>query len=102
MRSCFLVDIVYIVERVTYYLLLTTHYSKPIPTLYKFQLKGEEYIELNKLLKIANLVETGGQANQMITEGMVLVNGEIESRKRRKMRAGDMAEFFGEKVKVEK
>ena len=52
-----------------------------------------EYIELNKLLKILSLVESGGQANNVITEGFVRYNGEVDIRKRLKLRKGDKIEF---------
>lgn len=66
----------------------------------EFELEGHEYIELNKLLKILNLVESGGQANMMITEGEVQLNGEMETRKRKKLFKGDVIEFMGQQVKV--
>ena len=52
-----------------------------------------EYIELNKLLKILSLVESGGQANNLIIEGFVKYNGEVDTRKRLKLRKGDKIEF---------
>jgi len=52
-----------------------------------------EYVELNKLLKILSLVESGGQANNVITEGFVRYNGEIDTRKRLKLRKGDKIQF---------
>ena len=52
-----------------------------------------EYIELNNLLKILSLVESGGQANNLITEGFVRYNGEVDTRKRLKLRKGDKIEF---------
>ena len=52
-----------------------------------------EFIELNKLLKILSLVESGGQANNLITEGFVRYNGEVDTRKRLKLRKGDKIEF---------
>ena len=52
-----------------------------------------EYIELNKLLKILSLVESGGQANNVISEGFVTYNGEVDTRKRLKLRKGDKIEF---------
>lgn len=66
----------------------------------EFELDGQEYIELNKLLKILNLVESGGQANMMITEGEVLLNGELETRKRKKLFKGDLVKFMGQQVKI--
>ncbi|MGP8306836.1 RNA-binding S4 domain-containing protein [Vibrio sp. YIC-376] len=50
-------------------------------------------IELYKLFKIANLVSGGGEAKHIIDEGYVAVNGEVETRKRRKMYDGDFFEF---------
>ena len=50
-------------------------------------------IELYKVFKIANLVSGGGEAKHIISEGYVAVNGELETRKRRKMYDGDFFEF---------
>lgn len=50
-------------------------------------------IELYKVFKIANLVGGGGEAKYLISEGYVAVNGELETRKRRKMYDGDFFEF---------
>jgi ribosome-associated protein len=58
----------------------------------EFELNDYEYIELNKLLKILSLVSTGGEANTVIVEGEVLVNGQIETQKRKKLRQGDKVE----------
>lgn len=52
-----------------------------------------EYIELNKLLKILSLLESGGQANNLITEGFVRNNGEVDTLKRLKLCKGDKIEF---------
>ena len=52
-----------------------------------------DYIELNKLLKILSLVESGGHANNLIAEGFVMFNGEVDTRKRLKLRKGDNIEF---------
>jgi len=52
-----------------------------------------DYIQLNQLLKLLNLVETGGEANQYITEGLVKVNGATELQKRKKLRPGDQIDF---------
>lgn len=64
-----------------------------------FQLT-EEYIELIKLLKIMRWVGTGGEAKIMVENGEVLRNGEVEYRKRAKLRSGDIIEFNGQSVKV--
>lgn len=65
-----------------------------------FQLKTE-FIELNKLLKLLGVVETGGQANLVISDGEVRVNSEVEFQKRKKLRAGDLVELEGVKIKIE-
>lgn len=57
-------------------------------------------IELCKLLKVANLVGGGGEAKIVISEGYVLVNGETEYQKRKKIYHQDIIEFNGELVKV--
>ncbi len=67
----------------------------------KFELEGQEYIELIKLLKFMNLVGSGGEAKAVVDEGEVIVNGEIESRKRRKCIKGDVVEFAGERIEIE-
>ena len=66
----------------------------------EFELGKHEFIELNKLLKILNWVESGGQANMVITEEDVLLNGLVETRKRKKLFKGDVVEFMDQKVKI--
>lgn len=53
----------------------------------------EPYIELNKLLKVTQVSNSGAMSNQMITDGIVLVNGEVDTRKRAKMRRGDKVQL---------
>jgi ribosome-associated protein len=53
----------------------------------------DEFIELVKLLKLKQIAQTGGHAKMMVEEGLVKVNGELEFRKRKKLRAGDMIEI---------
>ncbi len=57
-------------------------------------------IELSQLLKFEGLVPSGGEAKQTISNGLVKVNGETESRKRRKLVQGDSIEFNGETYQV--
>jgi len=57
-------------------------------------------IELCKLLKIANLVNGGGEAKIVISEGYVLLNGEVEFQKRKKVYHEDVIEFNGDLVQV--
>ncbi|TEW48518.1 RNA-binding S4 domain-containing protein [Psychromonas algicola] len=61
---------------------------------------NEEPTELYKILKIGNLVSGGGEAKQVISEGYVLLNGEEETRKRKKVYAGDLISFNGEHLHV--
>ena len=51
---------------------------------------SKEPIELYKLLKLAGLASSGGEAKTVIADGLVLVNGEAETRKRKKIVAGDV------------
>ena len=53
----------------------------------------KEPIELYQLLKIANLVQSGGEAKFVISEGLVRVNGFIETKKRKKIISGDVVEY---------
>lgn len=57
---------------------------------------AEEPIELYKILKIENLVTSGSEAKNLIAEGYVYVNGEVETRKRKKIMFGDIIGFDGE------
>ena len=59
----------------------------------QFSLNGHEFIELNKLLKLMRLVGSGGEANMAIDNGLVEVNNTVETRRRRKLRAGDRVNF---------
>lgn len=52
----------------------------------------QEYIELYKLLKVLDLVESGAEAKLIIAEGYVRRNGEVETRKRAKIEAGETIE----------
>ena len=60
----------------------------------------DDYIELYKLLKVLDLVDTGGQAKMIVAEGYVKRNGEIETRKRAKIVVGDTL-VVGDDVTIE-
>lgn len=60
----------------------------------------EEPIELYKLLKFENMVNSGGEAKYVISEGQVTVNGEIETRKRKKLYSGDTVGFKNEILRI--
>jgi ribosome-associated protein len=64
-----------------------------------FQLK-DEYIELCKLLKVANLVMSGGEGKEVVAQGLVTVDGQLETRKRCKIRAGQTIEFENQTIQV--
>ncbi len=65
-----------------------------------FKLEGE-YIELVKLLKLTDLCSTGGMAKNVISDGLVNVNGNIELRKRNKIKKGYKVEFDGNMIVVD-
>lgn len=65
-----------------------------------FKLEGE-FIPLIQLLKATNLVQTGGEAQNVVAEGLVRYNGEIDYRKRLKVKRGDVIEFEGQKIVVQ-
>lgn len=59
-----------------------------------------EYVELCDLLKFENLAQSGGEAKVVIAEGLVTVNGEPETRKRKKLRPGDVVTFKGRTLRL--
>lgn len=64
-----------------------------------FELRGE-YIALCDLLKTEGIADSGGQGKAMVAEGLVTVDGSIETRKTAKIRAGQVVECLGNKIKV--
>lgn len=66
----------------------------------KFEL-NDDYIELIKLLKLLNLVESGADAKLVVANGEVKCNGEIELRKRKKVIKGDLITFNYQNIIVE-
>jgi ribosome-associated protein len=56
---------------------------------------GDRPINLTQVLKLANCVQSGGEAKALIEAGQVRVNGDVENRKRRQMKAGDIVAFEG-------
>lgn len=62
----------------------------------------DEFIKLGQALKAAGLVESGVEAKDVIQNGLVLVNGEIDTRRGRKLYLGDVASFDGNEIKIEK
>ena len=66
----------------------------------EFLLNGTEFIELHKLLKVTGFCESGGFAKTIIAEGYVKVDGNVELRKRCKIRAGQKVELDGNFITV--
>jgi ribosome-associated protein len=61
----------------------------------------DEYIKLDQFLKLARIVQSGGEAKHLILSGAVLVNGQVETRRGRKLRQGDVVVVEGEELVVE-
>ena len=62
----------------------------------------KEPVELYKILKFENLAMSGGEAKHAIADGLVRVNGVVETRKRRKIVSGDVILFEGTTLKIQK
>lgn len=61
----------------------------------------DEFIKLGQLLKLAGLVDSGVEAKEVIIDGLVKVNGEVEIQRGKKIYGGFIVEFDGEEIKVE-
>ena len=61
---------------------------------------NKEPVELFKLLKFEGMAASGGEAKSVIADGQVLVNGRVETRKRKQLVSGDTVEFAGVRVQV--
>jgi ribosome-associated protein len=64
-----------------------------------FELQGE-FIELCNLLKLAGIANSGGQGKLMVSDGIVQVDGNIETRRTAKIRSGQVVECLGQTIKV--
>lgn len=60
-----------------------------------------EYIKLDQLLKYAEVTSSGGESKLMIQNGDVKVNGEVETRRGKKIFPGDIVEVGGEKIEIQ-
>jgi len=58
-------------------------------------------IDLQDFLKLRGMVDTGGEAKFRVQGGEVRLNGEIETRRRKKLRRGDVVEYAGQRVRVD-
>jgi ribosome-associated protein len=66
----------------------------------EFELDEHDYIELHRLLKATGLCDSGGVAKLMIADGLVQVDGKVETRKRCKIRAGQVVDFYDRQIRV--
>ena len=66
----------------------------------EYKLRVGDFIQLCDLLKTTGLCESGAAAKEFIAEGEVKVDDTVETRKRCKIRAGQVVEFNGERIKV--
>ena len=66
----------------------------------RFDLSGHDFIELNNLLKLTGMSPSGGVAKMVIAAGEVTVDGQIEMRKRCKIKSGQRVEYNGQKIIV--
>ncbi len=66
----------------------------------EFNLEGEEFITLQSLLKVTDLIDSGGEAKVAITSGKVKVDGQVETQRGKKIRAGQTVTFNGKTIKV--
>ena len=62
----------------------------------------DEFIKLGQALKAVGFVESGVEAKEVIQDAKVLVNGEVDTRRGRKLYDGDIVVFDGEEIKIEK
>ena len=65
----------------------------------EFKLEGE-FIPMIQLLKATSLVQSGGEAQTVVEDGLVKYNGKVDYRKRLKVRVGDVVEFMSQKIKI--
>lgn len=66
----------------------------------EFDLQGREFVELNNLMKLTGMCPSGGTAKMMIADGQVTVDGQVELRKRCKIRHGQVVEYEGRQIAV--
>jgi len=62
----------------------------------------DEFIKLGQAIKAAGFVDSGVEAKDVIKEGLVFVNGEVDTRRGRKLYEGDVVSFENQTIKIEK
>ena len=76
------------------------HPDKILPSDIRIVEISREPVELYKILKFEGMVASGGQAKTVVAAGQVLVNGKVETRKRKKIVTGDTIEFNNERIGI--
>lgn len=59
-----------------------------------------EYVTLGQFLKLADIIQTGGEAKFFLSENRIIINGEEDNRRGRKLRDGDIVEVLGKNYKI--
>lgn len=59
-----------------------------------------EYITLGQFLKLADIIKSGGEAKLFLAQNQVLIDGELDNRRGRKLRGGEVVEIDGEKFEI--
>ena len=69
----------------------------------EIKIKGtEEFIKLGQVLKACGLVGSGVEAKEVIQDGLVKVNGEVDTRRGKKLYDGDTVEYEGQSIEIKK
>lgn len=61
----------------------------------------DEFIKLGQVMKLAGMVDSGVEAKEVITSGLVKVNGEVDDRRGRKLYKGDVVDYKGQQFKID-
>ena len=59
-----------------------------------------EYITLGQFLKLADIIQTGGEAKSFLAENTVVIDGEVDNRRGRKLRGGEIVEVLGQRYEI--
>ena len=83
------------------YVFLNMNTCKKKEKIMEFRIKDtEEFIKLGQVLKACNLVSSGVEAKEVIQDGQVKVNGEVDERRGRKLYGGDHVEYDGQTIDI--
>ena len=85
----------------TIYVIITLDFIKKEDSHEKIQIRDEYILTLGQFLKYAGCVSSGIEAKMVIKDELVMVNGEVETRRGKKLRTGDQIEFNGESFVID-